>query len=406
MPDPAHPAEAAILPEAPPPRPRNLKLVGLLAGVCALVLVGVGVVGRSTAGAKLKHWTDEQSTPTVGLAKVEPAAGGGDLVLPGMVQAYNVAAVHARVQGYLKRWLVDIGARVQAGQLLAEIDAPELNQQLLQAKADLTVAQANERLSQTTADRWGRLLRADAVSKQDSDEKSGDLAAKRSLVVASQANVRRLMETYGFTRLVAPFSGVITARNAQIGQLVTVGGPADQALFDVSDDSRLRVYVRVPQPYIAQLKPGAVARLSVPEYPGRTFPAPLVKTSEAVDDRSGTLLAELQFDNTGHPLKSGEYATARFSLPAPTDTVKVPSSAILFRAQGTMVGVVGPDDRVRLRSVVISRDLGTAVELGGGVALGDRVVDNPADTLTDGQLVRIAAPALASAPKRPRPDHG
>lgn len=393
MPDHALPADA----QQAPRRPKHLTLIGLIALGIALVLVAIGLIGRASANSKLKTWTDEQATPTVSLAPVTGASASGGLTLPGQVEAFNTADVNARVTGYLKTWTADIGTRVKAGQTLAVLDAPELNQQLLQAKADLVTAQANARLSGTTNQRWQQLLKDEAASKQDADEKSGDLAAKTALVSAAQANVRRLAETYGFTRITAPFDGVVTARNAQLGQLVTTGAPATP-LFMVADDRRLRIYVRVPQPYIAQLHVGETAQLTVPEYAGRTFSAVLVRTSDAVDRTSGTLTAELQIDNADHALKPGEYATAKFAIKAPAQSVSLPSSAVLFRDGGTMVGVIGPDNRVSLRKVAIARDLGTTVEIASGLTASDRVVDNPADTLTDGQAVRIAAPARAGAP--------
>ena len=376
--------------EAPPYRPKHLKLIGLGALAVAVGLVAVGLIGRATASAKLKTWTAGQATPTVALARVAGAANG-TLDLPGQVQADNAAAVNARVTGYLKTWSVDIGDRVKTGQTLAILDAPELKQQLDQAKADLNTAQANANLSATTNQRWQQLLKDEAASKQDADDKAGDYAAKQALVTSAQANVGRLTETYGFTRITAPFDGVVTARNAQLGQLVNTGsgGPP---LFTVSDDRKLRIYVQVPQAYIAQVHVGEMVQLSVPEYPGRTFEARLVRTADAVDGASGTLNAELQIDNQDHALKPGEYATARFAISAASQSISIPSSAIMFRDQGPTVGVVGPDGRVSLRKVTIARDLGTTLEIGSGLSLTDRVVDNPIDTLTDGQQVRIAAP--------------
>jgi RND family efflux transporter MFP subunit len=387
--------EHAPAADAPLYRPRRLKLIGLIALGVALVLVAAGLISRATATARLKTWTAEQATPTVALAQVTGAANGV-LTLPGQVEAYNTAAVNARVTGYLKTWSVDIGDRVKAGQLLAVLDAPELHQQLDQAKADLITAQANAKLAASTNQRWQQLLKDEAASKQDADEKAGDYDAKAALVTSAQANVGRLSETFGFTRITAPFDGVVTARNAQLGQLVNTGG-AGAPLFTVADDRKLRIYIQAPQAYIAQIHVGEVVQLSVPEYPGRTFDAVLVRTAEAIDRVSGTLNAELQIDNNDHVLKPGEYATARFAIAAASQSVTIPSSAILFRDAGPAVGVVGPDNRVRLRKITIARDLGTTIEIGSGLAMSDRVVDNPADTLTDGQQVRIAAPPAAGS---------
>lgn len=387
--------EHAPAADAPQYRPKHLKLIGIIALVVAAALVAIGLIGRASAGAKLKTWTADQATPTVALAKVTGAANGA-LTLPGQVEADNAAAVNARVTGYLKTWSVDIGDRVKAGQTLAILDAPELKQQLDQAKADLITAQANAKLSASTNQRWQQLLKDEAASKQDADEKAGDLAAKTALVTSAQANVGRLQETFGFTRITAPFDGVVTARNAQLGQLVSTGtvGPP---LFAVADDRKLRIYVQVPQAYIAQVHRGEVVQLTVPEYPGRNFAATLVRTADAVDRVSGTLNAELQIDNKDHVLKPGEYATAHFAIAAGAQSVSIPSSAIMFRDAGPTVGVVGPDNRLSLRKVTIARDLGTTIEIGAGLSQSDRVVDNPIDTLTEGQQVRIAAPASAGA---------
>ncbi|HEY4031192.1 MAG TPA: efflux RND transporter periplasmic adaptor subunit [Caulobacteraceae bacterium] len=388
--------EHAPAADAPLYRPKHLRLIGLIALAVAVLLVAVGLIGRATAGAKLKTWTNEQSTPTVALARVTGAANGV-LTLPGQVEAFNAAAVNARVSGYLKTWSVDIGDRVKAGQTLAVLDAPELSQQLEQAKADLVTAQANARLAESTNQRWQQLLKDEAASKQDAEEKTGDYESKTALVAAAKANVGRLAETYGFTRITAPFDGVVTARNAQLGQLVNTGGAGAPPLFSVADDSKLRIFVQVPQAYIAQIHVGEMVQLTVPELPGHIFQAALVRTSDAVDRASGTLNAELQIDNKDHVLKPGEYATARFAIAATAQSVTIPASAIMFRDQGPTVGVIGPDGHVSLRKVTIARDLGTAIEIGSGLTMTDQVVDNPTDTLTDGQQVRIAAPQAPGA---------
>jgi RND family efflux transporter MFP subunit len=382
--------EHAPAADAPLYRPKHLKLIGLIALAVAIVLVALGLITRATANSRLKTWTADQATPTVALAHVTGAVNGA-LTLPGQVEADNSAAVNARVTGYLKTWSVDIGDRVKAGQTLAVLDAPELNQQLQQAKADLITAQANAKLAASTNQRWQQLLKDEAASKQDAEEKAGDYAAKVALVTSAQANVGRLSETYGFTRITAPFDGVVTARNAQLGQLVNTGGTGEP-LFTVADDHKLRIYVQAPQAYIAQIHVGETVQLTVPEYPNRRFDAVLARTSNAVDRASGTLRAELQIDNRDHVLKPGEYATALFGIAPGNQSVSIPSSAILFRDAGPTVGVVGQDGRVRLRKVAIARDLGATIEIGAGLSLSDRVVDNPTDTLTDGQQVRIAAP--------------
>jgi RND family efflux transporter MFP subunit len=370
---------------------RNLKLSALAAvGVAALVVVG-GTVTRVMAHQQLVTWSRDQAIPTVTLASLGSGGeGDGGLLLPGDVRAFNSAPIHPRVNGYLKRWYVDIGAPVKAGQLLAEIDSPDLDAQVAQARADLSVAEANQKLAATTAKRWQGLLASDAVSRQDAEDKTGDLAAKTSLVNSAKANLNRLLALESFKRITAPFDGVVTARNADIGQLVAEGSPTSQPLFTVADEKKLRVYVQVPQAYTARVKPGMVATLQAPEYPGRTFTAKLVNTSAAINPASGALTAELWIDNADQALKPGEYAQVRFDLPAAAGALRIPASAIMTRHDGLAVAVVGPNSRVQIRRLIVARDLGAAVEVTGGVTASDRVVDNPADTLQTGDLVRIA----------------
>ncbi|CAN7377262.1 efflux RND transporter periplasmic adaptor subunit [Caulobacter sp. LjRoot300] len=369
--------------------PRHLKLAGVAAvGVAALVVV-VGLVARVQADQALKTWTHEQAVPTVALAKVS-GAGERELVLPGDVQAFYNAPIHARTSGYLKRWYVDIGSPVKAGQLLAEIDTPDLDQQVLQARANLATAQANQRLSATTAKRWEGLVAQDAVSRQEADEKAGDLAARTSAVNAAAADLNRLLALESFKRIVAPFDGVVTSRNTDIGALISVGGAADTALFTVADQHRLRIYVNVPQSYSALIKHGQAAKLNVPEYPGQTFAASVVNDAQSVG-ANGALLVELQLDNPEGKLKPGSYAQVTFGLASAATTTQVPATALLFRHDGPTLAVVGPDSRVRLRPIKIARDLGTQIEVGAGVNPGDRVIDNPPEALVDGDMVKIAA---------------
>ena len=391
-------SEYAPAADASAKRPTHLRIIGIVALVVAIALVAVGLISRGVASAKLKTWTKDQAVPSVSLAKVTGVANGA-LTLPGQIQADNSAAVNARVTGYLKSWSVDIGDRVKTGQTLAVLDAPDLDQQLLQAKADLATAQANAKLAATTNQRWQQLLKDEAASKQDADEKAGDYAAKLALVAAAQANVNRLSETFGFTRLTAPFNGVVTARNAQLGQLVNAGGAA-APLFTVSDDHQLRIYVQIPQPYIAQIHTDEVVQFTVPEYPGRNFEATLARSSSAIDQTSGSLTAELHFDNASHELKPGEYATAHFAITSSAQAVSIPSSAMMFRDAGPTVGVVDANGRVSLHKVTIARDLGTVIEISSGLSASDRIIDNPSDTLTDGQQVQVAD-RQASANKGP-----
>jgi RND family efflux transporter MFP subunit len=374
--------------------PKSKLLAAAAVGVAALVVVG-GAVSRVMAHQSLAAWSADQAIPTVTLATLK-AEGEGELQLPAAVQAFSSAPIHPRVNGYVKRWYVDIGAPVKAGQVLAEIDTPDLDAQLAQARAELGNAVANQKLAASTNQRWQGLLAADAVSRQDADQKSSDLAARTAQVNSAQANVHRLEALASFKRLTAPFAGVVTARNADIGQLVAEGSTTAPPLFTVADERRLRVYVQVPQAYTAQVRPGTVATLSVPEYPGRTFTAKLVNTSSAINAQTGALTAELWIDNADHALKPGEYAQVKFPLPAAQDAVRIPASALITRHDGLAVAVVGPNHRVQIRKLTVMRDLGTAVEAAGGVAPSDAVIDNPADTLQDGDLVRVSGDSAAA----------
>ncbi|HZZ33475.1 MAG TPA: efflux RND transporter periplasmic adaptor subunit [Phenylobacterium sp.] len=375
----------------------RLKLVGLVVGGVAVLVVVGGLVTRANADRSQKSWTEQQAIPTVGLAKVD---GGGtrDLVLPGDVQAYYTAPIHARVSGYLKRWYVEIGAPVKAGQVLADIDTPDLDQQVLQARADLATAQANQTLAATTAKRWEGLVAADAVSKQEAEEKFGDLAAKNALVNSSRANLNRLLALESFKKITAPFAGVLTTRSTDIGALISAtGGPTDPALFTVTDQRKLRIYVQVPQNYSALVHKGQAADLRVPEYVGQAFQAVVANNARAVGAQSGAELVELQMDNADGRIKSGDYAQVTFRLTSPITTTRIPVTAIQYRHNGPVVAVVGPDNHVKIRTVVVSRDLGASVEIGAGLAASDRVVDNPPESLADGDLVRIAGASAQKA---------
>jgi RND family efflux transporter MFP subunit len=376
---------------------RWLKPAAFGGAALAVVIVTGGVVTRVLADQDLKTRAYAEAVSTVSVITPIPASGQQDLTLPGQVQAFYDAQIHARVPGYLKRWYTDIGAQVKAGQILAEIDTPDLDQQLAQAEANLATATANQALAQTTAMRWKNLLADDAVSHQEADEKAGDLAAKTALVKAAAAEVGRLKALEAFKRITAPFDGVVTGRTTDIGALIAAGAPSDPGLFTVSDIHRLRIYVQAPQSYSASLRPGMSATLTVPEHPGRTFSASLVSTNGAVSDQSGTMLVELQTDNPGGALKPGDYAQVRFGLPAPAGVMRLPASALMFRRKGMAVAVVGPNGKASLRYITIAQDLGSSVEVLGGLTAGDRVIDNPPDSLTDGEVVRVAAASAVSS---------
>ena len=373
--------------------PRRLKMAGVAVAGLAVVIVGFGIFTRVSADQNVAAWTKAQAIPTVSVITLNNAASS-TLVLPGNVEAFTDAPIYARVAGYLKRWYFDIGAPVKAGQVLAEIDTPELDQQLAQSKANLVMAIANQRLSDTTAQRWNGLLTQDAVSQQDADVKNADLAAKNAMVEAARANVAQLQALEVFKRVVAPFDGVITTRGTDVGDLISVGAPTAKALFTVSDENRLRIYVRAPQSYSADITPGMTATFTVPEYPGRRFTAVVATSADAIVPQSGTLLVQLQLDNTDRALKAGDYAQLTFDLPN-TGVIQVPATALMFRDPGEQVAVVGPGNRVTMKTVSIVRDLGTTVEIAAGLTPADRVIDNPPDSLRPGDLVHIAT---ATAP--------
>jgi RND family efflux transporter MFP subunit len=294
------------------------------------------------------------------------------------------------VSGYLKQWNYDIGAQVKAGDVLAVINTPDLDQQLIQAQANLVSAKANESLSATTARRWNELLEKDAVSQQDADEKNGDLAAKVAAVDAAKANVERLQALEAFKLILAPFGGVVTARNIDVGALVSVGSPGQTPLFMVDDLSKLRIYVEVPQVYSAEVKPGSTAMFTVPEYPGQSFEATLTSTASAIDPVSGSLLVQFQTDNASGALHPGDYAQVHINLPTDNQVVTVPPSALLFRDTGMEVATLGPGNHVVLKQIQIGQDLGTVVEIASGLTHADKVINSPPDSLEQGDLVRLA----------------
>lgn len=375
------------------PSSATLKKVGIGAAVIAIAVVGFGIASRISATNDLEVVAADASIPTVSVITPVRATGGDGLVLPGTIQAYNSAAINARTNGYVRRWLADIGDRVQAGQTLAVLDAPEIDQRLAQAKADYQTALANQRLAATTSRRWHAMLAQDAVSQQEADEKEGDFAAKTALANAALASVRELNALHGFTRLSAPFSGVVTSRSAQIGALVVAGNAASQPLFTVSDVHRMRIYVRVPQVYSSQIHNGMKAELNLPEFPDRKIEATLTRSANAVDAQSGAMLVELQADNPEGALKPGAFAHVHFDIQGQGSDLRLPGSAILTTENGPSVVLLGKDGKVVLKPVTISRDEGKTVLISVGLRPGDKVVDAPPDSIRTGDQVRVAAPA-------------
>ncbi|MDH7638069.1 efflux RND transporter periplasmic adaptor subunit [Sphingomonas oryzagri] len=383
--------------EAPSVDNGTLKKIGIIALIVAMLAVAWGIFSRHRSENALKDWTQDQSVSTVSVALPTAMDAGNALVLPGNVQAFNSAPLYARTNGYVSKWFVDIGSPVKAGQVMAVIDTPDVDQQLAAARADLQTAKANEALASTTSARWATLLQKDAVSKQEADEKSGDFAAKRAVTNAAAANVSRLQALQGFSRIVAPFGGVVTSRSTQIGQLVTAGASNAQPLFTVSDVSKMRIYVRVPQAYSAELHPGLHATLTLPEYPGRTFDAVMTRTADAVDQQSGTVLVELQATNGDGALKPGAYAQVRFPITGTSGSVVVPASAILYRSDGTLVATVGPNNKAVVHQIKIGRDMGDTLEVTSGLTKTDRIIVSPPDSIETGDPVKVMQPQQGGA---------
>jgi RND family efflux transporter MFP subunit len=369
---------------------RQLKRAGLI-GACVLaVILVVGGGIRFVQASSLKTWTREAEIPTVALVTPQAGGKGQALILPGTLQAYYDAQLYSRVPGYVHAWYKDIGAHVKKGDVLALIDTPELDQQIAQARADLGAATSAQKLSSVTAQRWNSLLPLDAVSKQDVEEKDTDLASKTGAAKAAEANLDRLLAMKQFAKITAPFDGVVTKRTADVGALVSAG-PASNGdpLFAVADIHALRVYVNVPQSYSAQIVPGMQVTLTVPEYPGRSFPAKLVSTSNAISAQSSTLLVEFEADNAAGQLKPGDYTQVSMGLPGQGKHLRLPASTLMFRAEGLRVATVGADNRVIMKPISIETDLGTQVVVASGLSSRDRVVDNPPDSLGNGDEVRV-----------------
>jgi RND family efflux transporter MFP subunit len=360
--------------------------------VVALLLAVGGVVSRVRGRAEVGQETASDAIAVVLVARPSPGPGVDELVLPGSVTAFIEAPIYARTNGYLKSWHTDIGTPVKKGQVLAEIETPEIDQQLRQARSDLATAQANARLANITNVRWQGLLANRAVSPQDADTRQWNAQASQASAASAEANVRRLEELESFKRVVAPFDGVVTARNTDIGALINAGQSAGAQLFRVADLHRLRVYVQVPEQFAPQARPGVEAHLRFNEHPGIDYPATVVRTAQALDPTLRTLQVELQVDNEQGELFPGAYAEVHFKLPGNTNTVRVPATALVFRSAGLQVATVDQDSHVKLRSVTQGRDFGNAVEILTGITARDLIIVNPPDSITDGEQVRIQKP--------------
>jgi RND family efflux transporter MFP subunit len=367
-----------------------LRIAGAVLAAVAVVVVVAGIATRRSDAARLRERADAQAVPTVVVIAPGKSSSASTLDLPGRLEAYSRAPIYARVSGYLKNWKVDIGTPVKAGQLLAEIETPDLDQQLLQARADLASAQANSALAGTTAKRWQSLLASDSVSRQEVEEKAGDFTTKQSMVNAAQANVDRYVAMKGFARIVAPFDGTVTSRTTDVGALINAGGGAGQELFVVSDTRKLRVYVTVPQNYVSLVRRGTKARMRVPEHPGKSYSATVESASQAVNIASGGMLIQLAVDNTNAELLPGGFASVSLDLPGDAGALSIPPSALIFDKSGLRVATVDADSKVVLKNVTIARDFGKVIEIGSGLAADDRVIESPPDGTANGDLVQVA----------------
>ena len=372
----------------------------LLAVVLLLVILGGFVlVQRRSEYRTLAKETETLAIQTVGVIHPSPELGQEDLVLPGTMEAFVEAPIHARTNGYLKKWYHDIGSRVDKGELLADIDTPEVDQQLWQARADLTTAQANAHLSEITSGRYGELLKTDGVSKQEVDNAAGDLAAKRAIVQSAEANVRRLEEMKSFQHVYAPFAGVITRRNVDIGTLINAGNNGTtQQMFNLAQTSPLRVYIRVPEMYANAIRAGLGAYLELTQYPGQKFEGKVVRTSEAIDSGTRTLLTEVDVPNRNSALLPGGYAQVHLQVKVSGARLTVPVNTLLFRSEGLRAVVVDSNRKIHLKPITVGRDYGTALEVLQGLDANDWIVLNPMDSLEEGQEVRVKEVALNAAP--------
>jgi RND family efflux transporter MFP subunit len=373
----------------------------LLIIAAAALLLGYaifsGVSARAKATNTLERETISMSAPTVAVVHPQPVNGTEEVILPGNMQAFIDTPIWARASGYLKMWNADIGAHVTQGQLLAEIEAPEVDQQLHQARADLNTAEANLKLSQVTAERYVGLFKTDSVSKQDVDNAVQDQAAKTATAKSAEANVTRLEKLVGYEKVFAPFSGVITARNTDIGALVDAGANTPgKELFHLASTATLRVYVSVPEIYSRAAKPGVAAYLTLSEFPGKQFRGTIVRNAEAIDQNSRTLLVEVDVKNPTGELLPGSYVSVHLKLPSKVQAVVVPSNVLLFRSEGLSVGIV-QNNRTRLVPVILGHDYGDQVEVISGLHPTDAVIVNPSDSLANGEAVQIAAPHSAAA---------
>jgi RND family efflux transporter MFP subunit len=403
--------------------PRNLRRVGLIAAAAAIVIAVFGILQRRSHEAEVSQWTQEQAIPTVAVITPRAGASAQRLVLPGTVQAWYEAPIYARVPGYLKDWNFDYGAHVKKGDVLAEIETPDLDAQLAAAQAKLNsaralvnVRQAEKQFAETTYQRW-RDSPKGVVSVQEQEGKEADynsavarLNSATAEVAVDQGEVDRLQALESFKNITVPFDGVVTARETDIGALINAGsgtgGGSGPELFKVADIHKMRIYVQVPQQLSAGIKAGLNAELHLPQYPDKIFKATVATTSSAINTSARTLLVELHTDNPNGELQPGAYARVDFELPTNPNVVQIPTSALVFRERGTEVAIIGPGDKIELRPITLGRNLGTEIEVLKGLTVSDRLVNSPPDSLATGDTVRIAGQPAAGSANAGQPGSG
>ncbi|KTD43685.1 efflux RND transporter periplasmic adaptor subunit [Legionella quateirensis] len=360
--------------------------------VLFLMLFLTVIVYRVYSAIILRQQTRADEVNYVRVLTATPLSGTERIILPGNVQAWHDATIYARTNGYIKNWYVDIGSHVKKGDLLAVIETPELDAQLRQAEADLNTAIANNQIAQSTAKRWVNLVKSNSVSKQERDEKVSDAASKYALEVAARANVDRLKELVSFERVIAPFDGVITSRTTDIGSLINAGSSdTGLPLFQIAQTNPLRIYVKIPQNYSSRITPDMKVSLTFAEHPGQTFPAQLIKTAQAIDPATRTLLAQFKAENSNEELLAGGYTKVTFTFTIPKNTFRLPVNTLLFQAQGLQIAVVDKNNQVVLKPITISRDFGDVVEIDEGINAGEKIILNPSDSIINGEHVKVVS---------------
>lgn len=384
-----------------PHRTLGAARAGVVIGIVAAATAAWGIASRVRAEAALNTQAQAQTELPVNVTHPIVNGKAEDLTLPGDVQAWSSAPIYARTSGYLKRWTVDLGTHVKAGQVLAEIDTPEVDQQYAQARAELASAEANNQLAQSTAARWKDLLATESVSRQEADEKAGDAATKAALLASAQANLARLRQLQGFKNIVAPFDGVITARNVDVGDLINPGASSQRELFHIVDMHQLRIYVQLPQAYADSIAPEMNATLHFAEHPDANFAAKVSRTAGAIDPSTRTMLVQLQADNPKNQLMPGSYTEVHFQLPANAGVLRVPANTLLFRGSSIQTASVGADNHVLLKNIKLGRDFGKEVEVLTGLDAKDTLIVNPPDSIANGDTVKIipVTPAKEAAIK-------